>query len=99
MKIGFYPGCSLEGSSREYAESLRAIAPALGIELEELDEWSCCGASSAHALNHSLAAALPARILAQAEHQHLDELLVPCAACYSRLISAKDVLAKDAVLR
>ena len=99
MKIGFYPGCSLEGSSREYAESLRAIAPALGIELEELEEWSCCGASSAHALNHTLAAALPARILAQAEHQHLEELLVPCAACYSRLISAKDALAKDLALR
>ncbi|HTY09537.1 MAG TPA: CoB--CoM heterodisulfide reductase iron-sulfur subunit B family protein [Bacteroidota bacterium] len=99
MKIGLYPGCSFEGSSREYAESLRAIAPRLGLELHEVEGWNCCGASSAHSLDHSLSLALPARVLAQAEAQTMMELLVPCAACFNRLASAKTELAGDARAR
>ena len=41
MKIGFYPGCSLKGSSREYNESVVAIAKALDIELVEIKDWNC----------------------------------------------------------
>lgn len=88
MKIGFYPGCSLEGSSKEYSVSLFAVAEKCGITLEEVKDWSCCGASAAHNLNHDLALALPARTLALAEKQGLTEILVPCAACYSRLASS-----------
>ena len=43
--VGYYPGCSLHGTSREYDESLRAVAGALGVPLAELDDWSCCGAT------------------------------------------------------
>jgi heterodisulfide reductase subunit B len=94
MKIGLYPGCSLEGSSREYAESLRAIAPRIGLELEEVEGWNCCGASSAHAVDHILSLSLPAKILAQAEQQKIGEMVVPCAACYNRLASTKGELAE-----
>lgn len=89
MKIGMYPGCSLDGSAREYAESLRAIAPRLGLDLQEVEGWNCCGASSAHIVDHDLSLALPARVLAEAEHQNINEVLVPCAACFNRLLSAK----------
>lgn len=99
MKIGVYPGCSLEGSSREYAESLHAIAPMLGLELEEIEGWNCCGASSAHSLDHALSLALPARILAQAEAQKMDELMVPCAACFNRLASTRTELVADGAAR
>jgi heterodisulfide reductase subunit B len=99
MKIGFYPGCSLEGSSREYAESLRAIAPHLGLDLEELEGWNCCGSSSAHQLDHMVALTLPARILALAEQQHMSTMVVPCAACFNRLAAAKKELAADATVR
>ena len=99
MKIGLYPGCSLEGSSREYAESLRAIAPKIGLELEDIEGWSCCGASSAHSLDHALLLELPAKILAQAEAQKMDELAVPCAACFNRLASTRTELAADAPAR
>jgi heterodisulfide reductase subunit B len=85
MRLGFYPGCSLEGSAREYAESLRAIAPLLGIDLTEVAGWNCCGASAAHSLNPKLALALPARVLALAEKAGFEELLAPCSACFSRL--------------
>jgi heterodisulfide reductase subunit B len=92
MKVGFYPGCSLEGSSREYAESLRAIAPIIGLDLAEVPDWNCCGASAAHNLNHKLSLALPARVLALAEKAGLDELLVPCSACYARLAMTRHEL-------
>jgi heterodisulfide reductase subunit B len=85
MKIGFYPGCSLTGSSREYNESVVAIARALDIELVEIADWNCCGATAAHSMNEELSLSLPARIMVMAEKQGLTEIVVPCAACYNRL--------------
>jgi len=98
-KIAYYPGCSLLGSSREYDESLRAIAGPMGFELVQVPDWNCCGASSAHTLNHELSLALPARILALAETLGVEEMLVPCAACYNRLVIARHDLAESAEMR
>jgi heterodisulfide reductase subunit B2 len=98
-KIAYYPGCSLLGSSREYDESLRAIAKPMGFELVPVPDWNCCGASSAHVLNHELSLALPARILALAETLGVEEMLVPCAACYNRLVVAHHDLAEDEAVR
>ncbi|MCX6256697.1 MAG: CoB--CoM heterodisulfide reductase iron-sulfur subunit B family protein [Bacteroidia bacterium] len=85
MKLGFYPGCSMKGGSREYKESVAAVCKAFDIELVEVPDWNCCGATAAHNLNKELALSLPARILAQAEKAGLSEILIPCAACYNRL--------------
>jgi heterodisulfide reductase subunit B2 len=95
MAIGLYPGCSLKGSSREYAESVLSVAKACNIELTEINDWNCCGATAAHNLNKNLSLALPARILSLAEKQGLTEVVVPCAACYSRLKVTKHELATD----
>lgn len=99
MKTGFYPGCSMKGSAREYSESLLAVAAALGRELPEIPDWNCCGATAAHNLNQDLSLALPARILAAAEKDDMDEVLVPCAACYSRLSVTRHELLQDEDLR
>jgi len=99
MKTGFYPGCSMKGSAREYSESLLAVAAALGRELPEIPDWNCCGATAAHNLNQDLSLALPARILAAAEKDGMDEVLVPCAACYSRLSVTRYELLQDEDLR
>ncbi len=99
MKTGFYPGCSMKGSAREYNESLMAVAAALGRELPEIPDWNCCGATAAHNLDPDLALALPARILAAAEKEGMDEVLVPCAACYSRLSVTRHELLEDELLR
>ena len=88
MSLAYYPGCSMHGTSREYEESLIAIAAALDVDLTEIEDWSCCGASSAHVADHLLAVALPARNLALAEAQGADEVVAPCAACYNRLSGA-----------
>jgi heterodisulfide reductase subunit B len=95
IKLGYYPGCSLEGSSREYNESVQAIAEKLGIELVSIPDWNCCGATAAHNLNKELSLSLPARNLALAEEAGLKELVVPCAACYSRFTTTQHELMHD----
>ncbi len=94
VEVSYYPGCSLHGIAREYNESTEAVAERLGIQLVELEDWNCCGASSAHATSHELALELPARNLRLASRAGLD-LVVPCAACYSRLRSAEKELLAD----
>lgn len=98
-QIGFYPGCSLTGSSREYAESLLAVTHAAGIELAEIPDWTCCGATAAHNLNKELSVLLPARNLVIAETEKMEELVVPCAACYNRLVMTQHELDTNHALR
>jgi heterodisulfide reductase subunit B len=95
MTLAYYPGCSLHGTSREFDESFRAVATALPIEMTEIDGWNCCGASSAHATDHLLGVALPARNLALAEAAGHDEVVAPCAACYNRLAGASHAVANE----
>lgn len=99
MTLGFYPGCSLTGSSREYAESVVALCEELGIELKQIPDWNCCGATAAHNLDKELSLALPARILALAEQDGMTEIVVPCAACYSRLSVTQHELNHDEALK
>ena len=90
-EVSYYPGCSLHGTAREYDESIQAVSNILGIQLHEVEDWTCCGASSAHCTDETLAFALPARNLAIAEKQNR-ELLVPCVACYNRFkVAEKEV--------
>ncbi len=99
MKIGYYPGCSLQGSSREFDESVQAVLRALEIEVEQVPDWNCCGASSAHAVSHLLSVALPANVLSRAAKAGMSEVLAPCASCYNRLMTAQHELAADADLK
>jgi len=99
MQIGYYPGCALHGSSADYEASVRACLDALGVELRELDDWICCGATAAHALNHKLSIALPARNLALAEQAGMSQLLAPCPMCSMELIKAGSALSASAELR
>lgn len=94
MELSYYPGCSLHGTSQEYDHSIREVCRSLGIELTEIDDWTCCGASSAHALNDELATRLAARILVLADKTGKN-VVVPCAACYSRLKFAEKAVADD----
>jgi heterodisulfide reductase subunit B len=99
MKTGIYPGCSLTGSARDYNESVFALADAFGLELMQIPDWNCCGATAAHNLNKQLSLALPARILALAEKSGMDEIIVPCAACYSRLVVTQHELKSNPELK
>lgn len=80
----YYPGCTLHTTAREYDVSTRLVSRALGLEIEELKDWTCCGASSAHSTDSLLATVLPARELFIAEEKGLP-VVVACAMCFSQL--------------
>jgi heterodisulfide reductase subunit B len=84
LKYAYYPGCTQETTAKEYNQSALAVCQALGIELAELPDWSCCGASSGHSTDYWLSHALPGRNLAIAEREGLD-IAVSCPACFLRL--------------
>jgi heterodisulfide reductase subunit B len=98
MKYAYYPGCSLLTSAAEYARSGEGVLKALGIELEEIDDWVCCGATAAHATSHLLSIALPAISCVEAEKKGLD-VLTCCAACYSRLKQVNHEVSQDPELQ
>jgi len=98
LKYSYYPGCSLEATTKEYDQSMRAVAEMLDVDLVELEDWNCCGASSGHTTNHRLSLALPARNLALAEKEGLD-VAVACAACFLRFKQTNHELRADDNLR
>lgn len=81
----YYPGCSGLGTSLEYERSTRAVCQALGLDLQEIPDWSCCGSSPAHTVDHVFSSALAARNLALAEAMHLQNVLTPCPSCLTNL--------------
>jgi heterodisulfide reductase subunit B len=91
MKVSYYPGCSLEGTALDYAASIAGASALLDLELQEIDDWNCCGATAAHSINHEVALALPARNLALAEKAGQD-VVAPCALCFNRLKVAEKAL-------
>jgi len=91
MKVSYYPGCSLEHSAKDYEESIQAVAGLVNVQLEEVPDWNCCGATAAHSIDEHLALALPARNLVNAEARGLD-VVVPCALCFNRLKVAEQAL-------
>ncbi|MDM8000864.1 MAG: CoB--CoM heterodisulfide reductase iron-sulfur subunit B family protein [Dehalococcoidia bacterium] len=90
----YYPGCTLHATAKEYDASARAVCEKMGIGLEELKDWTCCGASSAHTTNEMLAIALPARDLLAAEKMG-KPIAVACALCFNRLKVTEHELASD----
>jgi heterodisulfide reductase subunit B len=94
MKVSYYPGCSLEASARDYEESIQGVCRRLEIELVELADWNCCGATAAHSLNHRASIELPGRNLVLAERAGRD-LVAPCPMCFNRLKTAEKALLNE----
>ncbi len=86
MKYGYYPGCSMERNARAYHTSLMSIAEPLGLELVEVEDWNCCGATEYFSINDIPAYALVGRNLAIASQQNgFEKLVAPCSACFLNL--------------
>ena len=95
MKYAYYPGCSQESTAEEYNQSLQAVGRRLeGIDLVEIEDWNCCGATPAATVNPALPHALAARNLAIAEEMGM-EMVAPCASCYKNMRKASHVLNDD----
>jgi heterodisulfide reductase subunit B2 len=88
MKVTYYPGCSLEGTARDYADSIRGVCTSLAIDLEEVPDWNCCGATAAHSVDHKAGIELASRNLKLAGSVPNSDMLVPCPLCFNRLKAA-----------
>jgi len=86
MKYSYFPGCSLEKNAAAYDVSTRAVCKPLGIDLVEIEDWNCCGATEYISLNLLASYSLIARNLAQANKNiGVDQVVAPCSACYLNL--------------
>jgi len=94
LRYSYYPGCSLHASASEYDLSTREVFKALGIGLDEVPDWICCGATPAHNVDELLSLSLCAKNLELAE-QVPGDMAVACAACFSRLKFAQHVLKEN----
>ena len=93
-RYAYYPGCSLETMAASYHVSSMEVAHKLGVELEELEDWNCCGATAYSHVDELLATVLCARNLAIAEKQGLS-IVAPCNACYKNLWTTNAALKRD----
>jgi heterodisulfide reductase subunit B len=92
MKLAYYPGCVSQSTGKEMDASTRAVCAALGIEIEELADWNCCGAT--HVSNELVATGLAARNMAQTDLP----IMTACSICYSNLRAAEERLKEPEVL-
>jgi len=84
MRYSYYPGCSLHSTGLPYDKSVRAVFEALDVELLEIDDWNCCGATAYMSVKETVACVVSARNLALAEPAGLD-IIAPCSACFTVL--------------
>lgn len=97
-KYAYYPGCSLHSTGSEYDVSFRAVCKKLGIAIEEIKGWICCGTSPAHSSSKLLSLALPFENLCLVEEMGMTDVVAPCASCFARLKTAVFEADEDAKL-
>ena len=83
-RFAYYPGCSLETMAASYHVSAVEVAARLDVELQEIEDWNCCGATPYSHVDELLAQTLCARNLAIAEKDRLD-VVAPCSGCFKNL--------------
>ena len=88
-KLTYFPGCSAHGTSEEFDHTLKLVMQTLDVQMEEIPDWNCCGATSAHVMTENLALALPMRNLVLAERLESKTMGIACASCYSRMKGTK----------
>lgn len=94
----YYPGCSVEATAKPYGRSIEATAPALGIDLREVEDWNCCGATAYMSYDHLEAFSVASRNLAIAERMSENgsvQIAAPCSACFAVLNNAVHYMAED----
>jgi heterodisulfide reductase subunit B len=95
MNVSYYPGCSLEETAVAYDASARRVCSHLGVGLQEIPQWSCCGSSPALKMDHRLSTALGAHNLALASQQEPKDVVIPCPFCFRRLLGAQQEVQAD----
>jgi heterodisulfide reductase subunit B2 len=89
-KVAYYPGCALEGSGGPYDKSTRVLVKALGLEMENIRDYNCCGAMEVKNIHPMLQTYLSSRVMALASQEMgIDTVMAPCNGCYHNLKKAE----------
>jgi len=99
MELAYYPGCSLKQTSALFDRQTKEVFSHLGFQLQEIEDWSCCGATSAGKIDYFLETAMPARNIGLAEAAGFSEMVIPCSACYSKTLLAQIRCQQDQKLK
>ena len=94
-KVAYFPGCAASSTSKDYDQTVRSTAQALGIDLVEPPGWVCCGSSCAHATDRTEAQVLPLRTMATIERMGMSKVTSPCSNCFYRLKAAESEGSQD----
>jgi heterodisulfide reductase subunit B len=100
MKVAYYPGCALEGTGHAYNRSTKEVGKALGLELEEVKNWNCCGAMEVKNIDPKVQTYLSSRVMSIAANEMgYDVVMAPCNGCYHNLKKAEYELKNDEASR
>lgn len=95
-KVAYYPGCALEGTGHSYNRSTKEVGKALGLELEEVKNWNCCGAMEVKNIDPKIQTYLSSRVMSIAANEMgYDTVMAPCNGCYHNLKKAEYDLEND----
>jgi heterodisulfide reductase subunit B len=95
-KVAYYPGCALEGTGHPYNRSTKEVGKALGLELEEVKNWNCCGAMEVKNIDPKVQTYLSSRVMSLAANEMGHSVVMaPCNGCYHNLKKAEYDLAHD----
>lgn len=99
MKISYYPGCTLKSKAKNLDQAAIASLEALGVEVEEIKRWNCCGAVASLTADDLIHIVGPVRNLVRAKEQGADKLVTLCSMCYNTLARANEIMKNDEVKR
>ncbi len=95
MKICYYPGCTLKNNAKNFEESALCSLNSIGVEVEELPRWNCCGTVFSLATDDLIHHVAPIRNLIRVKESNTDRVMTLCAMCYNTLKRANERVKAD----
>lgn len=95
MKISYYPGCTLKTKAKNLDIAAVASLEALGVEVEEIERWNCCGAVHSLTADDLIHQVGPVRNLVRAKEMGAEKLVTLCSMCYNTLARANEIMKND----
>jgi heterodisulfide reductase subunit B len=85
MKVSYYPGCTLKSNAKNFEDSTLCSLKELGVDLQELKRWNCCGTVYSLATDDLMRHLASIRNLIRVKEEDSDSVMTLCAMCYNTL--------------
>ena len=95
MKVSYFPGCTLRTKAKKLDEYARRCAEILGVTLEELEDWQCCGGVFTTSKDEIATKLSSVRALAEAGRKG-QPLVTVCSACHNVIKQTNNAMQTDA---